>query len=154
MGVLTLFEMKHTFQKGQAVRTSRKIYGKTEQHEYIPENTPGKIEAIYYDHARNQVSYAVRFDQQEYGEHTLLESSLTDGEAIATPAKSNGLERFFAPVDEIINFVEWMADQPCTDRGAKRCRDTTDDPTWCCQTCRAALLRYGHEFCKAPIPGK
>ena len=147
--------MKHAFQNGQRVRTSRKVYGKTEQHAYIPENTPCVIGAIYADWNGGEPFYAVKFDQREYGQgHTLLESSLTDGGAIMETIKTNGLERFFAPIHEIVNFMEWMADQPCTAviGSNQRCRDIMNDLAWCCAPCRAAILRYGHEVCKAPIP--
>ena len=55
------------------------------------------------------------------------------------------MKRMQASAAEIVNFIEWLADQPCQGNGSgKLCRvNSPDDPTWCCHACRAYLLRYG-----------
>jgi hypothetical protein len=59
--------------------------------------------------------------------------------------RRNEFERVCASSEAIVNFVEWLADQPCVGNGSgKLCRiNSPDDPTWCCHACRAYLLRYG-----------
>lgn len=47
-------------------------------------------------------------------------------------------------IDQVVHFVEWMADKPC--RSGYSCRlksNAIDNLEWCCETCRAAVLRYG-----------
>ncbi len=58
---------------------------------------------------------------------------------------------FVGTPNQIANFIEWMADQPCSrirrDRkNIKPCRTKSPhDPEWCCMVCQAYLLRYGAE---------
>ena len=41
--------------------------------------------------------------------------------------------------------VEWLADQPCSGNGSSvTCRENSpDDPSWCCNSCKAWLITYG-----------
>lgn len=54
-------------------------------------------------------------------------------------------DRFAAAQGQIANFVEWMADKPCTGIfDGKTCReDCGVDLEWACVSCRAKILRYG-----------
>lgn len=47
--------------------------------------------------------------------------------------------------DKMRPFVEWMADQPCIGNGSGQlCRvNSPHDIEWCCNACRAHLIRYG-----------
>ena len=54
-------------------------------------------------------------------------------------------ERLSSTPERAVDFIEWLADQPCAGNGSgKLCRvNSPDDPSWCCHPCRAYLLRYG-----------
>lgn len=62
--------------------------------------------------------------------------------------RCDGFDRMKAStVNQVIAFVEWMADQPCKGGNgpdSQPCRVRNPDaPEWCCPPCRASLLRYG-----------
>jgi len=56
-----------------------------------------------------------------------------------------GFQRLLCQPEQAVDFIEWLADTPCSRNGSGRpCRvNSPDDPSWCCPACRAYLLRYG-----------
>ena len=66
-----------------------------------------------------------------------------------SPEKSwrkDHLPKMHATNGQVMNFIEWLADFPCTGNGSGTlCRwNSPDDPSWCCNPCKAFMLRYGH----------
>lgn len=54
------------------------------------------------------------------------------------------LARLFARPVFVVGFMEWMAEQPCTNGSGQACRaNAPNNPEWCCPACRAWLLCYG-----------
>jgi hypothetical protein len=53
--------------------------------------------------------------------------------------------RLYASSSEVINFIEWLASQPCIGNSSgQMCYiNAPYNPEWCCVSCQAALLRYG-----------
>lgn len=50
-----------------------------------------------------------------------------------------------AELKKLKPFVDWMADQPCIGNGSGQlCRiNSPHDTEWCCNACKAHLIRYG-----------
>ena len=59
-------------------------------------------------------------------------------------------ERMAGTPAAVVGFIEWLADQPCQGNGSgKLCRaNSPDDPSWCCNVCKAYLLKYGTDTTK------
>ena len=78
---------------------------------------------------------------RHWGECTML------AQAVANTRHAGAIpwERMKASPSKVVNFIEWLADQPCNGNGSgKICRvNAPNDPEWCCPSCRAHLLRYG-----------
>jgi hypothetical protein len=75
--------MKHKYEVGQNVYTAKDLRGWFDysMKEYISENTPCTVEAIYYDWDKMEPRYYVRFSgkNKEFGFQYLLETSLKLG---------------------------------------------------------------------------
>ncbi len=64
------------------------------------------------------------------------------------------LARLVKSPAEAVNYIEWMAEQPCKGNGSGMlCRENSpDDYSYCCSSCWAFLIRYGWDAPAKPGP--